>query len=374
MISVGTRKVDIIFNTTLICPWDCAVCCVDAVHVRKLNGFIEIKSERLSRTEHLPISTDFSSIYDQAAAHRQKQGRELTLDQKKTMIDNLEGFDVKIDISGGDALAVSENFLLLQYAAERLGRDHVTLTVTGAGSGRFPAERIAPFISEYNFTFDAERLEDVANRPDGYALGNLKKARAFVVQGIPTRAELPLTKSIMSVDHLRRIHRTLNEAGIGKLLLMRLFPVGRGMLLPDEIPTALQYQAAIETLQALEREFKTPVLKIQCALKHLVGLRSSAGGNPCDLGHESFGLMADGTLLASPWAVNERGAPLSEGWTLGNLYKSSLAEILSSERCHSILDLADNNFGHCKIFSFLNSQRTSFIGRISDQADPLYVQ
>ena len=322
------RKVDVIYNTTLVCPWDCAVCCVDAVHVKKDGASIRIKSDGLTSLATLPFDAAAGSIYDQASRHRQKMGKELDLAGKLRIIDHLAGFDAKIDISGGDALSVTENFRLLEYASNRLGRLNVTLTVTGAGSARFPARVLAPLIGEYNFTFDAESLSDVALRPEGYALGNLKKAIAFVREGVATRAEAPLSKAILGDDHLTRLYQTLHSAGIAKLLVMRLFPVGRGALLEEEIPSAEEYRHAIGVLREfLSSADGTPKVKVQCALKHLVGAVASSGGNPCDLVNEF--LRADGRRYAARLArYRSQGQAAQRGvdpWQLGGYAARAIA-------------------------------------------------
>jgi len=367
------RKVDIIYNTTLICPWDCAVCCVDAVHVKKNGDMIDIAYGGLGSKTSIQNHDRKIPIYDQALQYRQLIGQELDIHAKKRIIDNLSGFDAKIDISGGDALSVSENFELLKYAFGKLGRSNVTLTATGSGSGRYPAKIIAPYIGEYNFTFDAASLSDVALRPEGYAAGNLKKAMAFVKIGVPTRAEVPLNKAISSVEHLERLYMTLHKAGIHKILVMRLFPVGRGNLHENEIPSPDEYRSALNLLHDLEKQYHHPLVKIQCALKHLVKNAFLARQNPCDLVTESFGLMADGTLLASPWAIGSKGEPLGKEWILGNLATTPLAEILDSQQTSVFYQRSNENYGHCKIFSYLSSSKKDPLDRIFDQADPLYI-
>ena len=366
------RKVDIIYNTTLVCPWDCDICCVDAVHVKKDGKDVVLRSHGLIESEILERPDNKTSVYDVAAQHRQKMGLELDLAGKKTVIDHLAGFDAKLDISGGDALSVTENMELLKYASSKLGRFNVTLTVTGAGSSRYSAHSIAPHVGEFNFTFDAERLDDVALRPSGYASGNLKKATKFAKLGVPTRAEVPLTKAILNQDHLHRLYMTLHQAGIDKLLLMRLFPVGRGSLHQDEVPSVQEYRRTIKCLEALERIHGRPEIRLQCALKHLDNRLASDGGNPCDLVRESYGLMADGTLLASPWAINGVGRPLGEEWVLGNLAEASLEEILSGDHVKTFARRGDENHGHCKIFAYLYSQLLDPLDRIFDLSDPLY--
>lgn len=48
------KKIDIIWNITLICMWDCQVCCVDAVYAEVKSGKIKIKSENLNKEEEIP--------------------------------------------------------------------------------------------------------------------------------------------------------------------------------------------------------------------------------------------------------------------------------------------------------------------------------
>ncbi len=372
-VGVPTRKkIDIIYNLTLVCQWDCDVCCVDAVHVHRKNGHAILRNEGLKKETRTPIEKGDADVYEAAYRFRAAQGLELTLEKKRRVIDNLSAYDARVDISGGDALLLRDNFEMLRYASQKLGRENVSLTATGAGSARYSATELAPLIDEYNFTFDAESVADVANRPSGYALGNLKKAEAFAKLGAKTRAEMPLTKSIMSDDHLARIYRLLHEKGIGKLLLMRLFPVGRGGKTASEIPTEADYLRAIATMRRLEAIYKTPVLKLQCALKHLAGVQTPGNLNPCDLVHESFGLTCDGTLLASPWAIGGVGRPLDPVWVLGNLAESRMEEILAGPRAREFARRSDENFGHCKIFSFLHGTSPRKMDRIFEKADPLY--
>jgi hypothetical protein len=88
---------------------------------------------------------------------------------------------------------------------------------------------------------------------------------------------------------------------------------------------------------------------------------------------ESFGLMANGTLLSSPWAVNGIGQPLHEAWVLGNLAETNLRDILNSPKAKEYQRRLDENFGHCKIFAFLNSKLDRPLDRIFDKTDPLYI-
>lgn len=365
------KKIDIIWNVTKVCSWDCAVCCVDADHVSRKNGSITIKTESLLKEHRIQAIEGQGGIFDQALHWKQKEGLELTLEQKLKVLDNLADFDVKIDISGGDPLSVSENTIILREASNRFGKDKITLTATGAGLSKCNMEEIVSYIGELNFTFDSDDCNGRFNRPDHYAEGNLKKASKFAANGMKTRAELPMTIHNIDENILENVYMNLHSLGIGKLLLMRLFPVGRGMFRVGDIPSIEQYRAAIHFLRTLEGKYGNPVIKLQCALKHLDN--SGMLSNPCDVFQESFGLMSDGTLLASPWAINSVGKPIDASWVLGNLSVTPLKEILSTPKAQIFANRADENFGHCKIFSFIYSSNENSFDRIFDAADPLYL-
>lgn len=66
MDSVTKRKIDLIYNTTLTCPWDCAVCCVDAVHVKKQGDTIEIRSDGLTSFESIRHNSTARASFSRA--------------------------------------------------------------------------------------------------------------------------------------------------------------------------------------------------------------------------------------------------------------------------------------------------------------------
>jgi MoaA/NifB/PqqE/SkfB family radical SAM enzyme len=364
------RLVDLIWNMTLICPWDCKICCVDAVHARKRGGQIEVREDGLNSQENFQFTPGKLNVFEQAMLRRQQQGLELDLAGKLRILDHLKGFDAKLDFSGGDPLIAEENIEVMRAAARRFGRERVTVTATGPGLARYSPQVLAAVVGELNFTFDGPDYSGGVTRPDGYAQSNLRKARALAQVGVKTRAELPLTLSNIDPETLRRIYSDLNEAGIHKLLVMRLFPVGRGSSSEADMPNPEQYRAAIHWLRELEEHFGHPRLKLQCALRFFD--QPNLTENPCDLFRESFGLMADGTLLASSWAINGHGKPLDDAWVLGNLANTPLMELLNSPKAQEFASRLNENFGHCKIHSFLNSPKSDPMDRIFDSTDPMY--
>ncbi len=369
---VPNRRLDVIWNHTALCPHDCSDCCVDAANAKGDGEFVVLRTASLTREERLPIGDE--NKFAVAQRHQQQMGREITFAQKLQVLENLKGFDVRIDVSGGDALVTPDGLPLLKACSAAFGRENVTLTVTGAGLRRDDMAEVAAHISELNFTFNAAAPEDVVSRPEHYASANLKMASRMAALGVPVRAECPLVKGNCHPEHLERLYLQLHHAGIERLLLMRQFPVGRGNYSPELVPSRDEYLIAIRHLFELQKKMGSVQVKLQCALRHLAqeqGLLPSPAMNPCDAVRESYGLMPDGTFLASPWAVNAVGQPLDPAWVLGNLAHTPLLQLLRGTKAQSMMYRADENWGHCKIFAFQNSNKVDASERMHDNADPL---
>lgn len=364
---------DIIYNMTPVCPHDCPLCCVDAAHVTRQGDEVVIRVDGLQAEHRVPRGDDERSIFDVASATLQNLGRELNLAQKLTILSNLDVEGVRLDISGGDPLVVSDNIAILRAASAKLGRDYITLTATGSGLVGIDLAELATLVGEFNFTYDSASIDDVADRPDAYASANLSVGRKLAALGAITRAEFPITRATSDPDHVRRLFVNLHNAGITKLLLMRLFPSGRGATVEAKTLTRTEYVAVIQQLRALEREFGSPQLHLQCALRHIdADTNAPAALNPCDMVRESFGLTPMGVLLASPWAINAKGWPSDPDFILGNLLEQRLSEIIASPRVQAMRARANENFGHCKVLAERFSKRTSALERMHDRSDPLY--
>ncbi len=367
---VAGPLLDIIWNSTSICGWNCADCCVSAVHVVRRGDHIGISTPDLSSYDMIIRDRSQGTIFDQALRHRQAAGLELTFEQKLLVLEHLSGHRVKIDVSGGDALSPTEGYRLLEAASVRLGQPNVTLTATGAGLAAYDIDSVKGLIGELNFTYDGTPPEEDGLRPQAYASGNLRRAKQFAEAGVPVRAECPLNVQNVDLGSLTAIYTALHDAGVHKLLVMRLFPSGRGGLRPEDIPSISQYKAAIAHLRSLEARYGAPVVKLQCALRHMEGTTS---GNPCDAVTESFGLMWNGTLLGSPWAISPHGTPIDDAWVLGNLVDQTLTEVLESEKVKRMRSRAHENSGHCKFFAWTSGTSARSEDRIFDMADPLFI-
>jgi MoaA/NifB/PqqE/SkfB family radical SAM enzyme len=236
--------------------------------------------------------------------------------------------------------------------------------------GRCAPADLRDHVGEINITIDHPQSTTLTdNRPAGYATTNIHWAGECVRAGLRVRAECPLTTTNCDENTIEQIYREISDAGIQTFLMMRLFTVGRGTRLPGSVPSPDQYKAAIRTARHLEQALHGPQVKVQCALRSLE--RPDAPTNHCDAVTKSFGLMADGTLLASPWALDVYGSPLSDEWVLGNLALTPLSEILEAGKSQAFLARCGENHNHCKICAFQNSRKVLHTDRIFDKTDQL---
>lgn len=302
---------------------------------------------------------------------RQASLSELSYSEKISVLDNLDGFTPKIDISGGDPLAVPDTLPLIQECSNRFGSPNVTVTATGATLRRMDPGFAKDHVGELNFTYDMPGPDGSDTRPPKYSEVNLAAAKRFMDVGLSLRAECPLTTRNVSPVVIRQIFNDLHVAGVKSLLATRMFPVGRGERHATLLPSPEQYRIAISELREMEARLGYPKLKLQCALRFFDNPGQSE--NPCDLMRVSFGLMPEGTLLASPWAYGLRGRPLDDVWVLGNLANDPLSKILSSEKAQYYRAHLNDNFGHCKVICWVNSPKLSPVDRLFDVSDPLAV-
>lgn len=104
---------DVIWNLTRACPWDCEICSVSAIHV---------------------CSTTAESIY---LAEKDNK-RELTLDEKLSVLRVLVNNNFEIDFSGGDPLYYDEDLRIVEQATRWLPPSKIVISIRrGLRRGRF---------------------------------------------------------------------------------------------------------------------------------------------------------------------------------------------------------------------------------------------
>lgn len=376
-------ELDIIWNMSLICPWDCEFCCTDAVNVSRKDSHIILISRSLEEYDYcteteidqwpsflkeLNISPNYLDI---ALFHRQKKGLELSLEEKIRILESFGDKSAHIDFAGGDPLVCAENLIVILEAAKKFGKDNISITSTGHSLSRYPLELLCENIGVFEFTYDEPKSWDSVHRPYGYNASNLLAARRMGELGTYTKCQIPLHNGNIDKEKIHQIVYDLSRYNIDEILLMRTFPVGRGLKYSETYaqPKKEVLLDQIESFKTFSQVYEGPKIRLQCALKHLYEFE---GTNPCDFMETSFGINYQGLLLSSAWATNSRGEPLANEFVLGNLVKESFSSIASTEQFGLLRNRLNENWGHCKIFSFINSNDKN-IDAIFSKSDPLYI-
>ncbi len=350
-------RIDIIWNITYLCRMDCGFCCVDAYNVDERDRKLHFNGLE----DEIKLPENGNSLIDESLKYMKENGKELTYRQKLETLEELSRYNVDIDFSGGSPLISEENFNLIRKASDNI-RGEISVTDIGPSISKWEIDKLSESIDVLGFTYDFDGT-DYDNRPRGYNQPNLKIASRFSDRGVKTTAQLPLTRENSSRENVENIYRNLREEKIDEILLMKLFPVGRninkGISPPD-------YRKAIKTYRDVEDG--SVDIRLQCALKY-IEIDDKSSDNPCDMIKGSIGLTPGGRVLASPWAYGLNGEPLSEELVLGKLPEESIEEIYKKDKVQNLYKKLDNNYGHCKIFSFIENGQS-----IDDlfKEDPLY--
>ena len=102
------KKLDLIWNITLVCPWNCIFCCTDAVNVVKEEGIGVLYESSLQNRRQIDLFEFRDSfellnyygikpnIFDLALVDRQKRGFELNYSEKISLINKSSGYSIYI--------------------------------------------------------------------------------------------------------------------------------------------------------------------------------------------------------------------------------------------------------------------------------------
>lgn len=287
---------DVIWNLTRACPWDCAICCVSGFHV-------------CNTTEYIVQSA------------QKEKGKELTLAEKLTVLKILADKDFEIDFSGGDPLYYDEDFRIVEQATRWLPARKIGVSMTGSKITDAKLELLKK-ISVVEFTLD--NLPEIENpfRPRGYNLASIIAMKKCIAAGIKTRAVTVLCPATITEKNLESVYRWLCENNIPEWELLRFYPVGRAVKFIEIIPSNSEYLKTMKFLRGLRGFTKI-------FFQH--SLRILEGTVKCSAVVDSIGILPDGQVTACAWAIDENCYPL-KGFYLGKLPEDDLDEILDNAR------------------------------------------
>jgi len=265
----------IIWNITNKCPYTCSFCCLDA----------------------------------------NSSTKDLSLEDKLKVIENLDSKSIKIDFSGGEPLWNLENIEILKVLSEKFGREMISVTSTGKGLERVDLEELAKYVSEVGFIYHFPR-ESFPDRPVGYNKHNLELAKEVSERGIETMAQTPLIKPNTAPEIIEEIYLNLNQSKIDRLLLMRFSESGRGISRVDLSLNQREINNTLKIYKNLETKYEKPKIKITPSIKgELVGKIFT-----------SLNISNQGLLLSNPWSYDSKGKP-QEYCIFGDLTKDKLSKL-----------------------------------------------
>jgi len=287
---------DVIWNLTRACPWDCAICCVSGFHV-------------CNTTEYIIQSA------------QKEKGRELTLAEKLAVLKILAEKDFEIDFSGGDPLYYDEDFRVVEQATRWLPARKIGVSMTGSKITDTKLELLKK-VAVVEFTLDNLPERENPFRPRGYSLASMIAMKKCVATGIKTRAVTVLYSDTISEENLESVYRWLCENNISEWELLRFYPVGRAAKLVKLTPSNSEYLNTMKFLRGL-RGFT------RVFFQH--SLRILEGALKCPAVIDSIGILPDGQVTACAWAIDENCCPFKE-FRLGKLPEDDLDEILDNAR------------------------------------------
>lgn len=288
---------DVIWNLTRICPWNCSICCVSALYAN------EISKERIKNIQKI-------------------KGKELSFNDKIKVLRVLAQHEFEIDFSGGDPLYYEEDFFIVKQATEWLSIDKIGVSMTGKGIITKERIDILKKVNIVEITFDCLPDWDRSCRPEGYNLSSMNLLKNLVEAGVKVRAVTILHKGTIQRCNLKSVYKWLCDNGIQEWDIIKLCPVGRTRKIDFLISCDSDYCEAVNFISNLDGSTKV-------VFQHTFGIMKKQ--RKCHAAVKSIGILPDGTVTACAWALDDRCRPLS-GFYIGRLPEDDLDEILFKAR------------------------------------------
>lgn len=283
---------DVIWNLTRACPWNCAICCVSGIRVRD------------TAKQFVPLETKTTE-------------RELTYAEKLTVLKILADKGFEIDFSGGDPVYYDEDFQVIKQAIRLLPSSKIGISMTGSRITDVKLKTLKK-VGVVEFTLDNLPCTKNILRPRGYSHASMIAMKECVMAGIKTRAVTVLYPGTMTEENLTEVYQWLCENSIPEWELLRFYPVGKGIKLAKITPSNVEYLKIMQFLRKLDGFTRI-------FFQH--SLRILEGTIECPAVVDSIGILPDGTVTACAWAIDGNCRPYPE-FRLGKLPEDDLDEIL----------------------------------------------
>ncbi len=297
----------VIWNLTNACPWSCSFCCMSA---RNEDGQVPVKN------------LDFS--------------------QKIKILKILQKREVEIDFSGGDPLANKEDFSLIEIATGMMRRKLLCVSTTGGNLSEAKLKLLKK-VGKVEVSIDGLPGENNPFRPPNFSAAAIELLLALVKEEIPCSAVTTLYPVSADQGSLERLYYFLCANHVPQWDILRFYPVGRGLSLPNLRLTEEKLLRLMDFFDAIQGETK---IVFQHSLQVL------RGEYQCHAARESIGILPSGVVTACGWALDQNSTPLS-GFRLGYLPEDSFDDIL--KRARGELGFGERK-NYCRVLAHLNNR------------------
>ncbi|MEK7658505.1 MAG: radical SAM protein [Patescibacteria group bacterium] len=284
---------DVIWNLTRVCPWNCRICCVSAVYAT-------------GKTKHKVVTA------------QKESGKELSLAEKLTVLRLLVDRNFEIDFSGGDPLYYEEDFFVVEQATQWLPSKKIGISMTGSEITEAKINLLRK-VGVVEFTLDNLPKTKNPFRPNDFNVASMKAMRKCVANGIRVRAITVLYSKTMPERNLIDLYSWLCKNNVSEWELLRYYPIGRGRNLAKNLPSKEKYLEVMRFLRSLHGSTRV-------FFQHSLNLLEK--DISCPAVTNSFGILPDGTVVACAWALDRNCFPLSEFY-LGKLPEEDIDSIIA---------------------------------------------
>lgn len=276
----------IIWNVTNSCPWNCTFCAT--------------------------------------GAGMNRQRTELTYQDKLLAIENLNGVDCRVDLSGGEVMLNREEHMpLIAALSAAIGKDRLGISCSGAYIKENEAAFLSKHVEDVEMTMDAHPERDFPHRPKGYHSTAGEAADRLIAKGVRVGLQTVVTRN--HCDNpvlLDELHDWLCNHKISEWSLIRYFPAGRGVDFPKLGLMNEENLSLVSRAKNLCSKPNSPKLDIHYLMP------GTDKDTHCRCVRKSIGILPNGDVTSCFWGLDVNGNISNSRFLLGNIVKTPLVRIL----------------------------------------------
>lgn len=296
------KNLSIIYDVTALCPWECAICCMGASSDKNC------RSNELSQSQKLSIAK-----------------------QVKELCNN--GYDVRIDLSGGEIFTDKHNHMeLLKAFSDVLGKEKVGVSCSGYGIDKKLAKFLGNTVEDVEMTMDVVPYRFYKLRPTGYSVSAAKSVHLLKEAGCKVGLQTVASSYNNSYADAQAVFAWACANKVDNWSILRFFPSGRGANYPEAAMNDEDCEAYVHMVQeisAISRSEHKPKVDF-----HYLMPGHKKHTNVCRCVRHSIGILPNGDVVACFWALDGNTGAIDPKFLLGNVNNNTLLEILNSEKAH----------------------------------------